>query len=99
MSKRQTIMILAAMVIAVALFSGFPPMWNTVLYVVLAFFIIVTAYLMKPVHSPIKPSSPYIEHTPVPTLTSARTDPVTPPSVPITSFSDPISSAETPPLP
>ncbi len=48
MSKRQIIMLLAVAVIIVALLSGLPSAWNTALYVILAFFIILTAYLMKP---------------------------------------------------
>lgn len=56
-------MILGAIVIAVALFSGLPSTWNTVLYVIAGLLIIIVAYLIKPAHAPVKPAAPYIEHT------------------------------------
>ncbi len=71
-------MILAALIIVIALFSGLPSWWDTVLYVVMALFIIVAAYLMKPASAPVKPAAPYVDHTPVAqapeTSTSATED-------------------------
>jgi hypothetical protein len=80
-------MILGAIIIAIALFSYLPSTWNTVLYVVIAFFIITAAYLMKPEHIPAKPKAPYIEHA----SAMVQDSPVTPlPSAPI-------NNNETPP--
>jgi hypothetical protein len=68
-------MILGVITIAVALFSGFPSSWNTVLYVILGLLVIITAYLMKPASVPAKPAAPYVEHTPTP-LADTNTPPL-----------------------
>ena len=44
MSKRQLIILLAALIIIIALFSGLPTSWNTTLYVIISLFIIIIAY-------------------------------------------------------
>ena len=57
-------MILGAITIAIALFSGFPSFWNTVLYILVGLLVIIVAYMMKPASVPAKPAAPYVEHTP-----------------------------------
>jgi len=69
-------MILGAITIAVALFSGFPSSWNTVLYIILGLLVIITAYLMKPASIPAKPAAPYVEHTPVASTVSQAPSPL-----------------------
>jgi len=69
-------MILGAITIAVALFSGLPSSWNTVLYIIIGLFVIITAYLMKPASVPAKPAAPYVEH--IPTIPPTPTVPETP---------------------
>jgi len=48
MSKRQLIMCFGALIIIIALFSGFPPVWNTVAYVIIGLLIISVAYTTRP---------------------------------------------------
>ncbi len=57
-------MILGVVIIIVALFSGFPPEFNTVAYIILGILVIATAYLMQPARSSVEPGSPYTEHSP-----------------------------------
>lgn len=70
-------MILGAITIAIALFSGFPSSWNTVLYVLVGLLVIAVAYMMEPAHASTKPAAPYVEHTPV--VPSSLADTNTPP--------------------
>jgi len=81
-------MILGAIIIAVALFFGFPSPWNTVLYIILGLLVIIMAYLMKPVSIPAKSAAPYIEHTPIIPAT-----PIVPEAPPT------LADTNTPPLP
>ncbi len=47
MSKRQLIIIFGALIIIIALFSGLPTVWNTILYVIIGILIIAVAYATK----------------------------------------------------
>lgn len=49
MSKRQIIILLGALIIVLALFSGLPMVWNTIAYVVIGVLIIMTAYTIRPI--------------------------------------------------
>ena len=47
MSKRQIIIVLGALIIFVALFSGLPNFWNKSLYILISLAIIAVAYTTK----------------------------------------------------
>lgn len=86
-------MILGAIIILVALFSGFPPEWNTVAYVILGVLTITAAYLMQPVRVGVKPQSPYMDHSPMEVAPVAHMV-VTPSEMPVNPPSPDLSSTE-----
>ncbi len=63
MSKRQIIILLGVLIIIIALFSGFPTLWNTIAYIVVGVLIIMTAYTIQPQtkESEDTTSAPFIE--------------------------------------
>jgi type III secretory pathway component EscV len=64
MSKRQIIIVLGALIIAIALLSGLPASWNTALYVIIGIAIITVAYTTaKPARSRMDQSRsmPYVD--------------------------------------
>jgi len=62
MSKRQIIIILGALIIIIALFSGLPSVWNTTLYVIIGLLIIAVAYATtRPSPLMQKKSVPYVD--------------------------------------
>ena len=54
MSKRQIIILLGALVIIIALFSGLPNFWNKSLYILAGIAIITVAYNTKPASKEVK---------------------------------------------
>ena len=90
MSKRQIIMLLGFIIIALAIVSGLPSVWNTVLYIVIGISIIMVAYLMRPaISGEPDPSAPFIDHsTSAHSSTSAHV-----PTPSLTSKSDTVSTA------
>ena len=64
MSKRQIIILLGALIIIIALFSGLPTSWNTILYVLIGLTIITVAYTTsKPAQNQLKKafSAPFVD--------------------------------------
>ena len=74
MSKRQIIILLGALIIIIALFSGLPTSWNTTLYVLIGLMIIVVAYTTsKPAQDQLKKafgSVPFVDAKKIPSASS-----------------------------
>ncbi len=85
MSKRQIIIILGALIIIIALFSGLPTAWNTTLYVLIGLMIITVAYTTsKPAQNQIKKafgSASFVDtkKTTTPTKAPETDAPIVPP--------------------
>ena len=63
MSKRQLIIIFAALIVIVTFFGGFPSPWNSVINIVLGLLIIIVAYMTTSIPSETKKhtSVPYVD--------------------------------------
>ena len=65
MSKRQIIILLGVLIIIIALFSGLPTLWNTIVYVVIGVLIVAVAYTIRPTSQKVvhENSVPFVDST------------------------------------
>ena len=62
MSKRQLIILFGALIILIALFSGFPTAWNQILNIIIGVLIIIVAYTTTKSSTSKRPSDiPYVD--------------------------------------
>ena len=85
MSKRQIIILLGALVIIIALFSGLPNFWNKSLYILAGLAIITVAYNTKPANKnvvaqvakvEIKKEEPKVEEPEITTAEESEVQPI-----------------------